>query len=244
MKVAISPSSAAVLLRHHAEEDVAVRHREAVGVFEVELELRIAVLVVEGIDVPAQLIHRAHHPVEPVVAVEEALHVVAALLQIVVVVRHGQRAAIILPDHIDLAFDAEIEGKAHLRRLRHHLLERDAGIHLVGRALEPVVRRHPRDFRLPGQRGDRTQVGHRANFVVVRRLAETVERIAGVKLGAARKIFKVGDGHALALGDAVDIDVGAHAVFHAEIDQVLFQSGEFLVGFHAEADNMGGSPAK
>ena len=117
-----------VVLRHQAEEDVAVAHRQRVGILEVELELRVGVLVVERVEVPAKVVDRGGHLVEPGVAVEEALHVVTGLHQVVVGVRDLQRAVLGELHDEQLALDAEVHAEAHLRRVGELVLERDAGV--------------------------------------------------------------------------------------------------------------------
>ena len=184
MNVASRPSSAAIVLRHHPEKDVAIAHRQRVGVFEIEFELRIRVLVVETVKVPAEGVDRRGHLVEPGETIDETLHVVATLDEIVVGVGHAQPALFVQLHDVDLALDAEIEAEAHAGGLGEHLLQGDARVDLVRLAVKGVVRRHPGHLRPPRQDRDGFEIGHGADFVVVGALAEAVERVAGVELGA------------------------------------------------------------
>ena len=61
-----------VVLGHVAEKDQAVAHGQRVGVFEIELVLPVGVLVVEGIEVPAEIVDAGRDLVEPAEIVEEA----------------------------------------------------------------------------------------------------------------------------------------------------------------------------
>ena len=51
--------------------------------------------------------------------------------------------------------------------------------------------------------------------LVVRRLAEPVERVTGVAFRAVRHVLKMVERHHLRLGNAVDIHIGANAIFDA-----------------------------
>ena len=83
-------------LGHLAEEDVTVGHGERVGKFEIEFKLRIAVLVVEGINVPSERIHGRNHVIQPVKHVEKPLDIVATLVEVVVGIGHDQPPALVL----------------------------------------------------------------------------------------------------------------------------------------------------
>ena len=47
---------------------------------------------------------------------------------------------------------------------------------------------------------------------------------AGVELGAMRHVMQVIERHDLGLGDAVNVDIGADAVFHSLVGKFLLQS--------------------
>ena len=100
-----------------------------------------------------------------------------------------------------------------------------------------VVRRDPGDFFPPGKLDDVVQVRNGSNFVVVRLLAQAVERITGVEFGAAREMFEVFDGHEFALGHAMNVHVSANAVFHALFDEFLFECPELCVRARTVAGN-------
>ena len=93
--------------------------------------------------------------------------------------------------------------------------KRDARVERIGLAAEGVVGRHPGELRLPRQLDDVIEIGHRGDLVVVRRLAEAVERVAGIELGAVRHVLEMVERHHLALGHAVNVDIGADAIFDA-----------------------------
>ena len=78
-----------------------------------------------------------------------------------------------------------------------------------------VVRREPGDLWVPRQLESTFEVGNRVDFIVVRTLAETVQRIAGVKFGSCGKIFKVRDRHDLTFWDSVYVGIGSDTVFDA-----------------------------
>ena len=63
-------------------------------------------------------------------------------------------------------------------------------------------------------------------MMCARRLAQAIERVTGVQLGAVREMFEVFDGNELAFGNTVNIHVRAEAVLHALVDQFLFQRSE------------------
>ena len=96
-----------------------------------------------------------------------------------------------------------------------YVLQGDAGVERIGLAAERVVGRHPGELGLPRQLDDVIEVGHRGDLVVVRRLPEPVERVAGVKLRAVRHVLEMIERHDFRLRHAVDIDIGADAILHA-----------------------------
>ena len=204
-----------VVLGHEAEENEAVAHGEAVGVFEVELELRVRVFVVEGIEVPTEVIDGGGHFVQPGVAVEEALHVVAGLGEVVIGVGDFERAAGGVFDDVEFALDAEVEAEAHFSGSGELFFEGDAGADFVRLTVESVVSGEPGDFFVPGQDAAADEVGHGVDFVVVGALADAVEGVAGVEFGAGGEVLEVVDGDELAFGHAVDVDESADAVFDA-----------------------------
>ncbi len=168
------------MLGHEAEEGQPVARGQRVGVVEVEFELAVGVLVVEGVEVPAQFVDGGGHLVQPGEIVDEAAHVVARLGQLVVGDRHRQAAILILLQQEDLALDAEVHAVAQLGGFLELVLERDPGVERVGLALEVVVGGDPGDLGFPGQLDGTVEIGHRGQFVVVGRLAEAVQGIAGV----------------------------------------------------------------
>jgi hypothetical protein len=68
------------------------------------------------------------------------------------------------------------------------------------------------------------------DLIVIGRLAEAIERVTGVELRAVGEMLEVGDGDDFALGDAMDIDIGAEAILHAILAEALLELGELLIG--------------
>ena len=66
-----------------------------------------------------------------------------------------------------------------------------------------------------GKLDDVVEIGNGGDLVFVRLLAETVERVAGIALGAVRHVLEMIERHDLALLHAVNVDIGADAIFHA-----------------------------
>ena len=97
------------LVRHQAEEDVAVGHREGVDVAEVDLELADAVLVVEGVDVPAEAVHGADELAHPAHVVEHAGDVVGRLREMLAVRQRAEGAERIVLQYEELGLHAEVE---------------------------------------------------------------------------------------------------------------------------------------
>ena len=204
-----------VVLGHEAEEDEAVTHGEAVGVFEVELELGVGVFVIEGIEVPAELVDGGGHFVEPGVAIEEALHVVAGFGEVVIGVRDFERTAGGVFDDVEFALDPQVETEAEFSGGGELFFQCHAGADLVGLAVEGVVGGKPGDFLVPREDAAAGEVGDGVDFVVVGALADAVEGVAGVEFGAGGEVLEVVDGDELAFGHAVDVDESADAVFDA-----------------------------
>ena len=221
-----------VALGHEAEEGQAVAGGQGVGIGEIELELAVGVLVVEGIEVPAQIVDGAGHAVEPGEVADEACDVVAGLGEGVGRVRHLQRSVGGLAEQEDLALDAELEVEAEVGRLGEHALQRHAGRQPVGLAPEGEVGRHPGELGLPGQLDDVGEVRHGGELVLVRLLAEPVERVAGVALRSVRHVPEMGDRHDLALLGAVDVDIGPDAVADAAPAEVVQDGLHGIVGGH------------
>ena len=235
-----------IVFRHHAEEGDAVASRQGIGIGEVELILAAGVLVVEGIQVPAEVVDDARHLVEPGEIAHEAAHVVAGLDQLVVGIGRVQRAIGCLLQDEDLAFDAEVEAEAHLGCLGDLLLQRNPGRERIWFAMERQVCWRPRELRLPRQLNDMGEVRHRGKLVLVRLLAEAIQRVAGVEFGAIHHMRQMIDRDDLALLRAMDVDIGADNVFHALVAQVVLQGGHTWVFHHDvhEAVSVAGAVAR
>ena len=168
--------------------------------------------MVERVQVPAESVDRRAHPVDPLIPVEEALHVIAGLDQVIVGIGNLEPAALVEPNHVDLALDSEVEPEAHGPGRLKLLLERHAGADLVRRPVEGVVRREPGDLGIPWQLESPFQIGNGGNLVVVGTLSQTIQRISGVEFRTRGKMLEVRDRHDLPLGNPMDVGVGPDAV--------------------------------
>ena len=217
-----------VVLGHGAEEDVAVAHGQGVGVFEVELELRVGVLVIQRVEVPAKVVDGGGNLVDPLVALEEGFHVITGFGQIVLGLGNLQGPVFGEFDDVEFALDAEVHAESHFRRFGELFLECDAGADFVGLALEGVIRREPSDFLVPWQDTAAGEVGERGDFIVVRTLAEAVEGVAGVELAAGGEVLEVIDRHEFPLGHAMDIHERADAVFDSLFFEVVAHGADLF----------------
>ena len=77
--------------RHHAEKHEAVARLSRLAEVEVDLELPDGVLVVKGVDAPAQLLHRVHQLPKPRQVVEQTCRVVAGFVQVLGTRSHASR---------------------------------------------------------------------------------------------------------------------------------------------------------
>jgi hypothetical protein len=77
-----------------------------------------------------------------------------------------------------------------------------------------------------------TQIGNRGQLVIVRRLSEAVQRIASIALRAMGHVLQMAEGHDLRLLDAVNVDIGADAIFHAAGGQIGLDRRDGLGGDH------------
>lgn len=109
----------------------------------------MGVLVIERIEIPAEVIDRRRDFVDPGVAIEEAFHVVAGLDEVVVIVGDLELALFGEPQDVDLGFDPEVHSESHFRRLGEDLLG-DTGVDRVGFAVEGVISRVKGDLFVPG----------------------------------------------------------------------------------------------
>ena len=118
------------LLRHEAQKDEAVGHRERVRVAEVELVLPSPALLIVREEAPAELLHVLRDGFEEGVRLGGERQVVAGVGTLEARPRDGpQRAVVALAQHEELGLDAEIESKPHVRgALEGALEQRCAGL--------------------------------------------------------------------------------------------------------------------
>ena len=163
-------------LDHVAEEDGAVAGGERVGELEVLLELAVRVLVVVRVVVPAELRHVARDLRHEVEVARERAHVVTGLVERVERVGELDRAVVGHAHEEVLELRAEHELVSE--RARPLELAAQDRARAVGPllALDVHVACEARDVRLPRQRGERADVGHRGHVGVVRLLADGAGR--------------------------------------------------------------------
>ena len=59
------------MLHHHAEKNVPIRHRLAIGIREIELKLTIGIFMIAGLHVPAEIIHVPYNLVHEIQVLKE-----------------------------------------------------------------------------------------------------------------------------------------------------------------------------
>jgi hypothetical protein len=167
------PEALGDLARHHLEKRVAIGRGQGVGVLPVDLVLRIGVLVVRGVRLPAELVEVADDRAQVAHRAGEALEVVARLVHRVDAVGvEGGDAAVGEPrheevlglgaDHHRVTFPPERLERAPERRAR--AVGPRAGVDgdVTGEARDPGLPRH---------QGVGGEVGDRDHVVIVRPLA-------------------------------------------------------------------------
>jgi hypothetical protein len=205
------------VLGQQPEHHHAVGHGQGVGVAEVELVLAVAALVVEGVDVPAELVQVGDHGAEERVGQHGRLEVVAPGGGVVGVGGDERPPlAVDLAQHVQLGLDAQLGDQAHGPGRLHLAAQDPAGVVAVGLAVEVQVGRGQGVAGVPGQHGQAVEVGDADALVLVgAELAHALQGADGVELGAGGHVLEVGQGDALGLGDAVDVGVGAEHVADA-----------------------------
>ena len=104
-KTAIKTSD---LVGHAAEEHEPVGHGQHIGIGEVDFELADAVFVVEGINIPAKLVHGLHQIADPVQIVEQPGHIVSWLGQMVARADRPVTAFVVFLEDEELGLDAHV----------------------------------------------------------------------------------------------------------------------------------------
>ena len=217
------------LVCHVAEKHHAVGHREDIGVHEVDLKLAARVLVVKGVDVPAQGVHAVHELGEPMEVVCRGRHVVAGLVELVAVGDGVYGAVLIALEDKELGLDAQIQAVAHLGGGLYLTAQDVARASLKGDALVVEVAGKQRHVGAPGEDKPVRDIGVRRDFLVVDLLRDAVDGGAGVELGAFDHLVKVGEGHDLALDAAVEVGVAGEAVFDAVVLQDLLDLAGLVI---------------
>ena len=128
-------------------------------------------------------------------------------------------AARVEPDDIGLAFDAEVELEPQLGGALHLLRQRRARTHRIGLLVISEMPRNHGHVLPPRELHHGIRVRNHRQLVVMRTLAEPVERGAGEQLRATHHPVEMIDRDRLGLGDAVDVDIERHAIFDALLHQ-------------------------
>ena len=215
--------AAADLLRHQLEEGEPVGHGERLGIGEIDLELAVAVLVIEGIHAPAQAIHALHQLIEPVEIVEQAAQVVAGFIERVAAAGRHQRSIVLAPQHEEFSFDAEVEAIAQRRRLLPHPREDLTAAGLEGGAVQLQAAGQPHHIAAPRQHRGTGQIGNGRHFVIADVLRHPIERRAGEQLRTRQHRREVIQRHCLRLAVAVDVHEAGQRILHAAAEQIQLQ---------------------
>ena len=211
------------LLHHHAPDDEAIRHGHDVGIGKVELELAVGVLVVEGMHLPAERVHRRDDLVQELEIYQREARVIGRLGNRVagIVRRNAVMRRGVAPDDVGFALDAEIELQTHLGGALDLPGEDRARAHRIRLFVIGQLAGDHGDVRPPRELHHGIRVGDHGELVVVRALAETVEGGAGKELGAAHHPVEMSDRHRLRLGDPVGVDIKGHAILDPLVDETL-----------------------
>lgn len=111
---------------HQLQERDAIGCGQRVGMMEIDFELAVTVLVVEGIDVPAQRVHRLDDFTDIGKAIEQRGHFVTRLGErIAFAGRHGRASGIVL-ENVEFRFDPGLEVVAQLGGRRQLALQNAA----------------------------------------------------------------------------------------------------------------------
>ena len=225
MKLAKYPWRTRHLVGQAPEEDEAVGHGERVGIGEIDLELADRILVVEGIDVPAEPVHRFDQIADPVEIVQQARDVIGRLVEMRLAADRRQPVRLGLAKDEELDLGAEIHAVAHLRGARPDTVEDVAAARLERRAPALQVGGEPGDVGLPGQDQARPGIGMGGDLLLVDLLRHPVERRPGEQLGAAHHLVEMRHRHHLGLGCAVHVGVARQQEADPALDQLRLQRG-------------------
>ena len=102
------------LVRHEPEEREAVGHRQGVSVAKIDFELSDTVFMVQGINVPAQVVHGIDEFEEPSSIIENTRHVVRGFGQIVPFGKGLESQLFIVLEDEEFCLDTEIDAVSHL----------------------------------------------------------------------------------------------------------------------------------
>ena len=211
------------MLGHETEDQHAIGHPHGVRVTEIELVLAVAPFMVEGVDVPTQLVDVLHHGVQERVRLDRRLQVVSSGGQVQGVVGdEGFQPAVDLAHDIELRLDPHHGFKAHGPGGFHDAPEHRPGIVAVGLVVKVEVSRRDGETPVPGQHGQRRQVGKSDAFILVgAERPHALQGAHGIKLGAFHKIAEMLHGYTLRFRHAMDIHVGAVKILGARRQELL-----------------------
>ncbi len=202
------------MLSHKTEDEHTVGHLERVGVAEVEFVLAVAALMVEGVDIPAELVHVADHRLEEPVGQHRGLQVVAPGRSVCHVLWHpGDDALVGIPEYVDLRLDSHVHPEADGCCLGDLVLQDAPEVMAVRLGMEVQVGRHHRVAAVPGQDGDRVEVGDGGALILMRaELPHALQRSDCVQLRSGGRVGEVLNRHALRFRDPVHVGVGTEHI--------------------------------
>ena len=211
----------AALLRHRlhhvAVEDRAIAARQRVGRAEVLLELPVGVLVVGGVQPPAERVDVLDHLGDEVEAPGQRADVVTGELEGVELVGDLDAAVLGLPQEEVLELVADLELVAHLLAALHLVAQDRARAVGPLLALDRDVRGEPADVRPPGQLRERADVGHGDHVGIVGLLADVAGGEAGEAGAVCEQRLQLLGGDQLGARSRVHVD----EVREQELDPVV-----------------------
>ena len=196
------------LVGEPAEEDVAVGGGAGVGIGEIDLELADAVLVVEGLDVPAEPVHRRGQLRHPGEIVEQAGEVVGRPGEMRPVAERRRRAVFPAPrEDVELRLHPQVHAPAALGGAGAGAVEDVAAARLEGRPPAVQVAGEPGGVGPPGEDQAGSRVGMGGDLLLAHVLRDAFEGGAGEQFRAGHHALETADRRRLGLGDAVHVDI-------------------------------------
>ncbi len=213
---------------HHAEERETIGGLERGCILEVDLVLKVGVLVIGLVDAPSEsfegvieLAEEAERPGDPFV-------VVACLGEAVDLVRvpAADRAVRVPDDEEELGLDADVEAIALGPGLVEYALEVGARAERVGPTVDVEVGREPSHAALERQGGVSIEVRSGEHVVRMRALPHAPDRTPGEAGAGLGDGPQSGRGHELDLGRAVDVDKLDQKILNPVVFETMLERDE------------------